>query len=205
VWRVGYSGSPWELTPWGQCTWEGRFDDPQREFRVLYCAERRLTALYEVLAPLRPDLKALKDFKAFVAPLPAPWPAGVAKLPMEWRLKRELCSGHLVLKGDLTDVTEVKILMEIELEIADLCAKHGFPHLDQSALRSDVRELTQAISRTVFTRGWSGIIYRSKIDDRKCASLFEGRFRVIPYGLVQPLREDFRLLREACEDLRISL
>lgn len=102
-------------------------------------------------------------------------------------------------------MTDFQLQAKLEPRISSLLRKHGFRHLDQSVLRCEERELTQAISRILFEGGEIGIVYRSKIDDKKCASLFEGRFRVVPYGPVQPLKEDFPLLREACENLGISL
>lgn len=125
---------------------------------------------------------------------------------MEWRLKHELTSGHLSLSAPLVDVTAVHVMKKLEPPIAALLKKHGFKSLTQSVLQCEEREITQRISRLLFEQKQSGILFRSKIDGKRCASLFEGRaVRVMPYGPVQPLSRDFRLFREVCDDLAIAL
>jgi hypothetical protein len=45
------------------CGWNHRFDDPRREYRTIYAADKKETCLREVLADLRPDKKAVAEFK----------------------------------------------------------------------------------------------------------------------------------------------
>src|SRR3954466_2256318 len=65
VWRVGHAGSPLDFVPHEYCSWEHRFDDPEREYRTLYGARHRVTALREVLADLRPETRVRADFARF--------------------------------------------------------------------------------------------------------------------------------------------
>ena len=65
VWRVGHAGSPLEFVPHEYCSWEHRFDDPERQYRTLYGAQHRITALREVLADLRPNATVRADFARF--------------------------------------------------------------------------------------------------------------------------------------------
>src|SRR6266550_2696501 len=51
-WPQAISACPPPLSVTGK----SRFDDPNRQFRVLYVAERRLGCFVEALAPLRPSL-----------------------------------------------------------------------------------------------------------------------------------------------------
>jgi len=48
-WRVGYHHAPLDFVPRELYSWEHRFDDPEHEYRTIYCAEMKLTALREVL------------------------------------------------------------------------------------------------------------------------------------------------------------
>ena len=45
VWRVGHAGSPLEFVPHEYCSWEHRFDDPERRYRTLYGAQHLLEEL----------------------------------------------------------------------------------------------------------------------------------------------------------------
>ena len=39
VWRLGHRGAPLEYVPRHLCGWRHRWDDPERKYRTLYCAE----------------------------------------------------------------------------------------------------------------------------------------------------------------------
>ncbi len=55
LYRVARYVDPLDWPAW-EFAGQNRFDDPIREFRVLYTAERIYTCFIEILAPLRPDL-----------------------------------------------------------------------------------------------------------------------------------------------------
>lgn len=53
VYRVSRIPRPWSFTPWRYSeggTFDGRWDDPEGEFRVLYVAASAFGAFVEVLA-----------------------------------------------------------------------------------------------------------------------------------------------------------
>jgi hypothetical protein len=203
VWRVGYAGAPCELTPWEHCEWRHRFDDPLQQYRTLYCAERRLTALYEALSPFQPDSRAVEDFKEFIAAPPGRFSL-FGRLPLEWRQKNELASGRLIFDGGLVDLTHDLTVLSLEAQISEILLKYGEKHLDHGVLRGGNRPLTQAVSRFLYDRGKVGIVYRSRIDDKRCVALFEGRARIVPDGHGQRLEQDFHLLLSACSRLKID-
>jgi hypothetical protein len=61
VWRVGFAADPLAFTPSEHCSWTHRFDDPERRYRTLYCAQERITSLRETLATFRPGARAVAD------------------------------------------------------------------------------------------------------------------------------------------------
>jgi alkylhydroperoxidase/carboxymuconolactone decarboxylase family protein YurZ len=60
LWRVGHRSDPLAFTPRPLCSWNHRFDDTERRFRTIYCAEHPETSLREVLADFHPNLAALQ-------------------------------------------------------------------------------------------------------------------------------------------------
>jgi len=54
-------GAPLGFVARALCSWQERWDDPRREYRTLYCAQRPETCLIEVLADLRPNTSMLAD------------------------------------------------------------------------------------------------------------------------------------------------
>ena len=58
VFRVGRAPRPWSFTPWRYAekgVFQGRWDDPEGEYRILYVSASAFGALVEVLADFRPD------------------------------------------------------------------------------------------------------------------------------------------------------
>lgn len=60
LFRFGRLPDPLAPTPWERVG-GFRFDDPERQFRVLYAAEQRIACLVEKLASLRPPPDASSD------------------------------------------------------------------------------------------------------------------------------------------------
>jgi hypothetical protein len=68
VWRVGHHAGPLAYTSYELCLWNHRFDDIERRFRSVNCAEHPETSLREVFTHLRPNLAARQAFAdAFTA------------------------------------------------------------------------------------------------------------------------------------------
>lgn len=58
LYRLGRLPDPLAWPPW-EYVGSGRFDDPDRAFRVLYTTAQRRASIVETLAPFRPSLDAL--------------------------------------------------------------------------------------------------------------------------------------------------
>jgi hypothetical protein len=161
-----------------------RFDDPDKTFRTLYCAEQRETAFREVLANLRPNTAMRMDFeKRFGS-------KGVWQVTSKFREDKRLAQGILrIERGDLVDVDDPALRFEFEHLNARLLAEHGMDHFDIAQVRSKNRAITQALTRFLADRGAAGVLYRSNLDNLPCVALFESRAFLEPVpGLVsEPL------------------
>jgi hypothetical protein len=143
VWRVGHVTDPLGFVPREHVSWAGRFDDPAREFRTLYVAERPETALRETLAPLRPDAAAIVALRDVVgADSDAERALGLVSLSELSR--RALASGRLEASRPLLDLTDYSMRAATAAHHAAILAAFGVPHLDETDLRSRRREFTQA-------------------------------------------------------------
>lgn len=194
---MGHSGGPLRFPPKIHCSWSNRFDDPDQRVRTLYCATERLTCFYEVLAPFRPDADALADLS------PAERDAG--RVPLAWREKHVLCPARIQLfRGFLVDLDDVAVREEIAHRHPQLLRKQKVQFLDRDVILGTNRSLTQMLGKLLYREGAAGLLYPSKLNGR-CAALFERRARLVPAGGGEPLTFDIPELRQACEDLRLTL
>jgi hypothetical protein len=184
-------------------SWKNRFDDPDRVFRTLYCAESRQTALREVLADFRPNAKARAEYRdLFGEELPPPRIKGV------WLQERVLARGEIrVLQNGLANIDDPALRHQFEQLHAALLARHGMGHLDISQIRSKDRPVTQALTRFLADRGAAGIVYGSNLDDLSCAALFEGRALLVPVPGPdpEPLNASHPDLLAVCNELGLVL
>lgn len=205
VWRLGHKKAPCDFVPRRLCHWRQRFDDPQREYRTLYCAEKDSTCLYEVLADLRPNPKARAEFSEMfdadeeLAPKPS---------IHKWRKDHVLAQAKVMMKSDhiFIPVEEFKVRHQLEKLLADILKREKIEHLNIHELRSKNRHVTQAISRTVYEEWESaGIEFRSRLDKCLCYALFEGRAYLQQIGKAISLDEDVPLLAKVCDEYGLSL
>jgi hypothetical protein len=208
VWRVGHAGSPLEFVPHEYCSWQHRFDDPERQYRTVYGAQYRVTALREVLADLRPEAKVRADFARFqldqgvsVEQLKVP----AREVNAAWRRAHELAPARVQRDGPLIELDRPELLEELATRHATLLAEHGMAQLNISQIRSKNRPVTQAISRDFYERGAAGLLFRSNQDDRPCVVLLEGRARFVSDGTPIPLTEDVPELTLVCSEYNLVL
>jgi len=193
---VGNIANPLGFTPPEFCSWEGRFDDPSKIFRTLYCAEQSLTCLREKLADFRPSLKALKEAgMESVSSIPGAWRATYALAPAVLR----------ILSGDLIRIDDPGARRELETELRDFMLDLGVEHLDMGEIQGGDRRPTQAIAQTLYRWGAAGVVYRSKLDNEICLALFEGRAELLPSGEVRKLSDPLLELEKVCREFRLSL
>ena len=208
-WRVGYHTSPFEFVPRELGDWQNRFDDPKGEYRTLYCAEKKLTAIREVLADLRPNVSRRAEFARFqlqqscrpdqlVVPSREVGPA--------WRREHVLVHASLQRDGALADLDDLVLRGRLEQTHGELLLRHGMDHLDVSEIRSKIREVTQAISRDLYDQGAAGLLFKSAIDDQQCVVVFEGRgWLEDTYEPEIDLTEDVDELRQVCSEFGLIL
>lgn len=189
-------------------SWQHRFDDPRREYRTLYCAERADTCLREVLADLRPNAQVLAEMNELFGSSAA-IESAAGTVPREWRDAHVLRRGRVEANGDFADIDSVRLRRRLEREHAGLLAAQGMDHLDISEVRSRTRPVTQAISRTLYEDGAAGVRFKSNLDDRPCFALFEGRARLAAErasrGTLVRLRRDEPMLVRVCDELGLRL
>ncbi|MBI4493450.1 MAG: hypothetical protein HY690_11735 [Chloroflexi bacterium] len=84
LYRIGRLPDPLDWPP-RELTGEGRFDDPQRAFRVLYATALRPAAFVETLARFRPSPEALAGLRQIEGGTAS---GRVALVPVDWYQKR---------------------------------------------------------------------------------------------------------------------
>jgi hypothetical protein len=206
VWRLGHRAAPLDFIPLQHCGWQHRWDDPQRAYRTLYCAQDAITCLREVLADLRPDTAMLAEFEELFGP-DAGVSAAAGAVSAQWRAQRVLAPATLDLDGRLTDVDDPATRTGLERAHAALLAGHGMAHLDISELRSRTRVVTQRIGRALYEDGAAGVRFGSNLDDRPCFAVFEARGRLVAVPAEPPLTltADLAVLVEVCDEYGLRL
>jgi hypothetical protein len=205
VWRLGHRDAPLDYVPRHLCSWRHRWDDPEREYRTIYCAETALTCLREVLADLRPNAKAIAELKALFGD-DTPALRGVGEVAAEWRDAHLLCPALALSEREFCDVdVEVELRNELEHELLLLLVEHEMDHLDISQVRSRDRIVTQAMSRALFERRYAGVRFGSNLDDLPCYALFEGRAELRSNGDPLELTPDVEPLRQVCDELGLRM
>lgn len=195
LWRVGHRGDPLAFTPFEICAWNHRFDDVQRRFRTIYCAERPETSLREVLADLRPNLEARLAFaEAFGVAALDDLP--LAPVTARWREEHLLAPAAIVRSGELIDLTEPAIRAELERRHAALLVEHGLQHLDLHEITARRRVVTQTIATDLFDNyGAAALRFPSRLDGQPALVVFEGRAELVeagePVALTDPAPEVF--------------
>lgn len=208
-WRVGRSGGPLRFPPKAACRWTGRFDDPRRSYRTIYCAADRITALYEVLAPFRPSATFL-DERAAIPPSPSwvePLPeeeTDAGRVPLSWRQRKVLAPARIqLLRGSLINLDSVPVREQIARRYPWLFREHAVDYLDRDVIEGKSKELTRAIGRLLYEEGAAGVLYPSKLNG-VCAALFERRARLMPAGRPERLTKPIPEFQQACHDLGLS-
>ena len=187
------------------CGWQHRWDDPQREYRTLSCAESKLTCIREVLADLRPNAKAIAELKALFGE-DTPAVEGVGEVAEEWRDAHLLCPALAVSDYEFCDLdARLELRNELEHERAGLLAEHDMDHLDITQVRSKDRIVTQTVSRALYARRYAGVRFGSNLDDQPCYALFEGRAELEPNGDALDLSPALKPLQQVCEEFGLRL
>jgi hypothetical protein len=191
--------------PHDLCGWQHRWDDPQRQYRTLYCAESELTCLREVLADLRPNAKAIAELKELFGD-DTPALQGVGEVAAEWRDAHLLCPALAVSEHQFCHLdADVQLRNALEREFAELLAEQDMEHLDIAQVRSRDRIVTQTVGRALYERYYAGVRFGSNLDDQPCYALFEGRAVLEANGDPLELTRDLEPLQQVCEEFGLEL
>jgi hypothetical protein len=204
VWRVGYFASPCEFTPRHLCGWNHRFDDPRREYRTIYAADKKETCLREVLADLKPDKKAVAEFKKLFGDDDSVECAG--RVTRVWREKHVLVQVEInISSGEMADIESAPILADLSARLERELKTRKLKRLDVTRIRSQDRDLTRAASRLLYDDGCAGIDFHSRLDKVSCHAVFEGRARLDQEGAAIPLSGKVAELASVCADYGLIL
>ena len=124
----------------------------------LYASSQRVGCFLETLARFRVDLK-LRAELAEIEGEDDYCPLG--EVPLEWIEKRMM--GVATASGEDADICSSEWISRLRTVLADHLERFGLDDLDASVLqRTAPRNLTQLVSRVVFSERLAGIYYRSK-------------------------------------------
>ena len=204
VWRVGHFASPCDFTPHHLCGWNHRFDDPRRDYRTIYAADKKETCLREVLADLRPDKKAVAEFKKLFGDDDAVECAGhVTKV---WRDKHVLVQVEIdISSGEMADIESAAVLADLSTRLQRKLKERRLKRLEIARIRSQDRDLTRTASRLLHDDGYAGIDFHSRLDKVLCHALFEGRARLNQMGAAIPLSGKVAELGAVCAEYGLIL
>lgn len=159
-----------------------RFDDPQKQFGVLYTALTPQAALIEVLQYFRGvDQQATNRL---LYDTDEPESIDPAAQINEFIADREMLKLQTKQEFKLLDISHSESIESIKQnqrfgELVDF-NNEIISHLDLSIIFSSNRSTTQAISRLAFEEGFDGIYYPSKFGiDLQCIALFRKSDEII--------------------------
>lgn len=156
VHRLGHKDGPFDYVPRSICSWLNRWDDPEREYRTLYCATTSATCLREALADLRPDAKVMAEMEQLYGPdFDIRAAAGTVADP--WFSSHELVQARLHCEGPIVDVDDLGLRERLTRKHAHFFRLAGVKHLDVGILRGSSRVITQTVSRSLWEAGAAGI------------------------------------------------
>ena len=126
----------------------GRFDDPLKEYRTLYCARHQSVALRESLQEFRHSTETLSRLGSVYGALGVP----PATVPDDWRAAHVLAPARVRLASgaELVGYEEPGLLRALEEGFAELLDAQKITSLDIPALRSKDRIVSQLFGRFLY-------------------------------------------------------
>ncbi len=184
--RLAQGNTPW--IAYAGTKFEQRFDDPKKEFLVLYACSERVGCFIECLAHFRQaELSGFHELDAKFGPS---FPQGT--VPPGWCQNRSIQAAQVI--GIFADVAHSAWLIRL--------------HLDQSDIhQATSRPITQRIARAVFDsqEHFAGIYYTSRYgSDIEDWALFPGRATIEPKETPLSIAPNDPDLLSACARLQIQ-
>lgn len=223
VYRISVAGAD----PFGPPPWErvggNRYDDPEQDFRIVYCASKRAGAFGESLARYRHSLTLLarlqtvadseESFDDATAELVAASDEQRGVVPFDWRFTRQLGSTLLDPALIFADITEAETLSYLRAAIAPIAVRLHLSDFDLSTVLGPKRGITQACARHIRDlrdaaggSRFAGIRYPSRLNqDWICWAVFEDRLKHTLQNIETPISIDDAGFREAARVLDLSV
>ncbi|GAC1356223.1 MAG: hypothetical protein NVSMB4_17040 [Acidimicrobiales bacterium] len=197
AYRVGYAPDPWTWTPWEFAPFNGRWDDADDLYRVLYAGDSPIACLLEVLAQFRPDPGLPAEDAAIEGdPDDDDFPAApLGTLDRSWLDRRRLGTARMA--GTFVVISHSETIAELRRRFLPLARRLSLPDVDAAALRlHSPREFTHRISAYVYGAALEGgghadgIAFESRHgDDLRLWAIYE---RSADFGLARShLLRDF--------------
>jgi hypothetical protein len=201
IYRVGWHSDPlapplWHLAA-DDGTFGNRFDDPERQFRCIYCGSSPEAAFGETLARFRVSPSRLANIKAAVSDAEdladifseeldfaePKIPRGI--IPRRWREDRRLVTTTLDSTLRFMNFAHQETIEYFRYTLPEIAAECGIDDMDFSTILSkEHRSFTQACARHTYNLSdpdgnprFHGIRYvsRHNVNDWECWALFDDR------------------------------
>lgn len=186
LYRIGRWPDPLAWPPLSSLG-EGRFDDPHKQFSILYAAESRLTCFVETLAAHRLSLQALPPQSITLGTEES---IPVSRVPADWWSRRCVARFRVKPWQRWLDLRAIETREALRSQFTALILSLGLDDLDVSGATTSKRALTQAIARWAHDNGFQGIVYPSRLDSAlTCWAVFEDAV-IEPVGPIRPIARD---------------
>jgi hypothetical protein len=138
---------------------------------VLYATARRRAAFIETLFRFRATVEALADVHEHGHAIPT----SVGIVLPEWYETRAMAQIRIQPGQRWLDLRSPQTHQELRRELAPALMALEVTELDLGQVLGPLRQLTQAIARWAYERGYAGLVYASRLDARlACWAIFEG-------------------------------
>jgi RES domain len=141
----------------GKKTFGHRWDDPEREFRSLYTASSAQGAFIETLQDLRPNLSFLASLDELEL---EPGEEVPSHRDLDASYFDNLYACDIAVRtqpAPFIDVFDISIIEIMRGQLAGLATHLSIRTIDASTMLGPDRELTQAVAREIWTKGYAGI------------------------------------------------
>lgn len=223
IWRVSSVRFEPMTSPPREMQGRSRFDDPMIErgseqggFSILYAGTDPKSTFLEVLFQYR---RAVTDFQALASGMILDVSERDMLLGMGGTIPQDkLASSQLVSAGVRTiapvfDLTNSSAVQALRLSLAPSLIALGVDDLDFGTVLSNNRQLTQGISRWLWSLThdsgqplFSGIRYRSRFDPECiCLALYQDRYEIDGNIDIQPITPNTPGFAEAASILRLEV
>lgn len=185
VFRISRLGAnPFIPPPW-EYVGGNRFDDPNREFRVIYCASERAATFGETLARFRRSMTLLalmtevddeeESIEEALGELIDPKDERRGVIPVDWRFKRQIGSTHLDPSLQFAAIAEPESLAHLRVALAPqltmLALSDASIDFDLGSIFTGDRRVTQHCARYIYDQRddqgnarFAGIFYASRLN-----------------------------------------